>query len=259
MNDRSHQENSVNTSRSRQFMMTIGKLLHKGYTNQTVDCINPDKKSILNSLFLLNSLIISTLGLFLELEWRRRTLYFSNMCAWKTDVLELFIYGISVYFFLLTIISACTAILYIGRIYSFHEIAYELLIFYSVVTGFVCLTALTSYMLTSRFFLERCQKPFWYLESYFTTLQQFEFRIVILTIFGLMASIVYGMTSLSIRNKERRRQQHDVLAENQRRIFHVSCEHPVVPPPPYSQSTRYSACRYNPLRSRAYIETELNS
>lgn len=245
--ERENRRQNSDTSRSKQVMLALGRLMSKNPSG-TLDCINSDKKAALHSLFLLNSIIIATFGLYLELEWRKETLNVENSCCWKLELLELFIYGVSFYFFLLTIVSSCSAILSIGRVPFFYKCAFELLIFYCALTFLVLSVSLSSYLVSSRLYSEWCEETAWFMEHKYSLIQRFEFRMTILTVFGILTSVVYGSSAVAQRKKERQMNPEHGFKVRNKNIFLVSCEQPAIPPPPYSQCLNSQRRSYSQLR-----------
>lgn len=98
-------------------MLPFGLVFRKGYynnhDNSTISCFNFDKKTVILSLFLLNSLVLSTYGLFLELEWQKRMLFIDDLCSWKTDILEFLICKLTFFLAFFFFVISTTVLMFV--------------------------------------------------------------------------------------------------------------------------------------------------
>uniref|UniRef100_A0A915ALE2 MARVEL domain-containing protein n=2 Tax=Parascaris univalens TaxID=6257 RepID=A0A915ALE2_PARUN len=219
-----------------------------GYCSSNHDllCMKVDMRNLLHGAFLVNSMILAICFLVFDLEWRREVFNAKSNCAWQTEILELFINAVAVYFVILTLISATTLVLCIAHKPNIYKNAFYLLTLYSSATFILSIILSASYFLGSRVVAEHCVST--------SEIEMLELRMCLVSVVGIITNGIYMIVGIiqgahEINGNVTGRMQVSVAYDNQ--IFRLSTSEFInmPPPPPYSSSD--TNARGSPIIARS--------
>uniref|UniRef100_A0A0M3IVX1 G_PROTEIN_RECEP_F1_2 domain-containing protein n=1 Tax=Ascaris lumbricoides TaxID=6252 RepID=A0A0M3IVX1_ASCLU len=157
-------------------------------SSQDLLCMKVDMRNLLHAAFLVNSMILAICFLVFDLEWRREVFNSKSNCAWQTELLELFINAVAVYFLILTLISSATLVLCIAHKPNIYKNAFYLLTLYSSATFILSIILSASYFLGSRVVAEHCVST--------SEIKMLELRMCLVSVVGIITNGIYMIVGI---------------------------------------------------------------
>ncbi|VDM47466.1 unnamed protein product [Toxocara canis] len=151
-------------------------------------CVRVDMRNLLHAAFLVNSMILAICFMVFDLEWRREVFNAKSNCAWQSELLELFINAVAIYFVILTLVSSTTFVMCVAHKSSVYKNAFYLLTLYSSATFILSIILSISYFLGSRIVAEHCINS--------SEIHMLELRMCLVSIVGIITNGIYMIVGM---------------------------------------------------------------